>query len=152
MSVKSGIHNHGHKKAVRIIITKNPNINELLEMAGEKHFIALSKGDILFNENERVKGVYFLLTGKIKITKSGSGNAESTLYFIKPPDIICLHSVMEEEYHVSTASAERDSMVCFVPRKEFRKILAKNVNAAFNLMKMLCLKINVINHQISRFS
>jgi len=152
MHKKSGIQSHGQNMVKKKIITRNPNINELLEMADEKHFIALSKNDVLFNENGRVKGVYFLLTGKIKITKSGSDNLESTLYFIKPPDIICLHSVMEEEYHVNSASAERDSMVCFIPKKEFRKILAKNVNAAFNLMKMLCLKINVINHQISRFS
>lgn len=152
MHDKSRINNLIQKKVKKTITTKNPNINELLEMADDKHYFALSKNDVLFKENERIKGVYFLLSGKIKIAKSGSGTGESILYFIKPPDIICLHSVIEDKFHANSASAVSDSMVCFIPNREFKKILAKNVNAAFNLMKMLCFKINVINNQISRFT
>lgn len=137
-------------KPKRKITTKNSNISELLELAEEKHFIALSKNDVLFNENEPVKGVYFLLSGRIKITRAGSENKESILYIITPPDIVCLHSALEEDFHINTASAESDSVVCFVPKKEFKKILEKNINASFNMMKMLCLKINTIHHQISR--
>jgi len=133
------------------ITSRKRNINELLELAEDKHYISLSKNDVLFRENEPIKGVYFLLTGRIKITKAGTDNAESTLYIINPPDIICFHSVMEEEYHIHTAVADTNSMICFVPKKELEKILAKNANIAFNLMKLLCLKINVIENQISRF-
>lgn len=133
------------------ITSRKRNINELLELVEDKHYISLSRNDVLFHENEPIKGVHFLLTGKIKITKTCSDNTESTLYIINPPDIICFHSVMEEEYHMHTAVADSDSMVCFVPKKELEKILAKNANIAFNLMKLLCLKINVIENQISRF-
>lgn len=133
------------------ILNRKRNINELLELAVDKHYISLSKNNVLFHENEPIKGVYFLLTGRIRITKEGADNTESTLYAINPPDIICLHSVMEEEYHMHTAVADSDSMVCYVPKKELEKILAKNANIAFNLMKLLCSKINVIENQISRF-
>ena len=133
------------------ITSRKRNINELLELAEDKHFISLSGNDVLFHENEPIKGVYFLLSGRIKITKSCPENMESTLYIITPPDIICLHSVMEDEYHMHTAVADTDSRVCFVPKKELEKILAENANIAFNLMKLLCLKINVIENQISRF-
>jgi CRP/FNR family transcriptional regulator len=128
----------------------NPKINELLELAENKQFLALSRNDRLFLENEKVKGVYFLLSGKIKIVKSDSENKDSVLYLIKAPDIICLHSILEEEYHIHTAVAAADSMVCFVPKKEFEKILANNMNIAFNMMKMLCLKINIIENQIQK--
>ena len=129
----------------------NSKLNELLELADNKQFIALSRNDRLFLENEKVKGVYFLLSGKIKIVKSDSENKDSLLYFINSPDIICLHSILEEEFHIHTAVAAVDSMVCFVHKKEFEKILANNMNIAFNMMKMLCLKINIIENQISRY-
>lgn len=127
-------------------------INELIEIAHDKQLIALSRNDTLFLENEKVKGVYFLLSGKIKIVKKDANKKESILYLIKAPDIICIHSVMEEEFHLHTAIASTDSMVCFVPKTEFEKILAANMNIAFNVMKMLCLKINVIENQIHRFT
>lgn len=129
----------------------NSVLNELLEIAENKQFIALSRNDRLFVENEKVKGVYFLLSGKVKIIKSDSENKDSVLYLIKAPDIICLHSIMEEEFHIHTAVAAIDSMVCFVPKREFDKILANNTNIAFNMMKMLCLKINVIENQIHKY-
>jgi hypothetical protein len=69
---------------------------------------------------------------------------------IKAPDIVCLHSIMEEEFHVHSAVAAVDSMVCFV-RKMNSKNTAQNTNIAFNMMKMLCLKINVIENQIHRY-
>jgi CRP/FNR family transcriptional regulator len=139
------------KKPGKSLISPNPILSELLELAKTKQFFALNKNDKLFLENEHVKGVYFLLSGKIKITKKDFELNDSVLYMIKAPDIVCLHSIMEEEFHVHSAVAAVDSMVCFVPKKEFEKILAQNMTIAFNMMKMLCLKINVIENQINRY-
>jgi CRP-like cAMP-binding protein len=131
--------------------SRNTNIKELIDLAKDKKFIALSKNQVLFREREPVRGVYFLLTGKIEITKTNSDSKESILYIIKSPDIICLHSIMEEDFHIHTAKAAHDSMICFIPREEFEKILSQNVKIAFNMMKMLCLKINVIENQIHKY-
>jgi len=139
------------KKPGKSLISPNPILSELLELAKTKQFFALNRNDTLFLEDEHVKGVYFLLSGKVKITKKDSEANNSVLYMIKAPDIVCLHSIMEEEYHVHSAIAAVDSMVCFVPKDEFEKILAQNTNIAFNMMKMLCLKINVIENQIHRY-
>lgn len=139
-----------NKKDKRITSSKR-SIKELLDLAEDKRYISLSGNEVLFYEKEPIKGVYFLLSGRIKITKSCSDKEESILYLINPPDIVCLHSIMEEEYHMHTAVADTDSMICFVPKTELEKILAKNANIAFNLMKLLCFKINVIENQISRF-
>jgi CRP/FNR family transcriptional regulator len=139
------------KKPGKSLISPNPILSELLELAKTKQFFALNRNDTLFLEDEHVKGVYFLLSGKIKITKKDNEANNSVLYMIKAPDIVCLHSIMEEEFHVHSAVAAVDSMVCFVPKNEFEKILAQNTNIAFNMMKMLCLKINVIENQIHRY-
>ena len=139
------------KKPGKSLISPNPILSELLELAKTKQFFALNRNDTLFLEDEHVKGVYFLLSGKVKITKKDSEANNSVLYMIKAPDIVCLHSIMEEEYHVHSAISAVDSMVCFVPKDEFEKILAQNTNIAFNMMKMLCLKINGIENQINRY-
>ncbi len=134
-----------------VLPRENSNLGELIKLANNKQFIALSKHDRLFVENEKVKGVYFLLSGKIKMVKSNSEKTDSTIYLIEAPDIICLHSVLDEECHFHTAIAEEDSMVCLVPRIEFERILEKNMQIAFNIMKMLCLKIKVVEEQIHRY-
>ena len=141
----------GRKKPKTLLDIGNDKINQLLNLAENKQFIALTKDDVLFRENEPVKGVYFLLTGKIKTIKKDIENKESILYLIKSPDIVCLHSIMEEDYHLHTAVAACDSMVCFIPKDEFEKILAQNMEIALNMMKMLCLKINGIENQINRY-
>lgn len=141
----------GRKKAKSKLHIGTDEINQLLKLAKDKQYIALAKDDVLFRENETVKGVYFLLTGKIKITKKDTENKESILYLIKSPDIVCLHSIMEEEYHLHTAASACDAMVCFIPKTEFEKILEQNMEIALNMMKMLCLRINGIENQINRY-
>jgi CRP-like cAMP-binding protein len=139
------------KKTRKNLLADNSKFNEFLELAKNKQYIALSRNDRLFSENEEVKGVYFLLSGKMRIVKLDSENKESLLYLIKAPDIICLHSVLEEKFHIHSAVAASDSMVCFVQKTDFEKILASNMNIAFSVMKMLCSKINVIENQINRY-
>jgi CRP-like cAMP-binding protein len=137
-------------KIKRSSVSRNANINQLIELAKCKKFIELSKNQVLFREGEPVKGVYFLLTGKIEISYKNSDNTQSVLYTIKSPDIIGLHSIMEEDFYIHTAIAVSDSMICFMPKEEFERILAQNSKIALNLMKMLCLKITVIQNQIHK--
>jgi CRP-like cAMP-binding protein len=124
------------------------NLKQLIELTKHKKYITLSKNQVLFRENDPIKGVYFLISGKIEITKVNSDNTQSILYTIKSPGIIGLHSIMEEDFHIHTAKATSGSLICFMAKQEFEKIVSQNSELAFNIMKMLCLQISFIQNQI----
>jgi len=127
---------------------KNFSTKDLLGMVEHKKYLEYGKNDYLFKENEAVGGVYFLLAGKVEITNKDTEGIESGLYEIKAPDIICLQSILEEEYHSNSAVASEKCKVCFVPKIALKKLIEDNSAAALNIMRMLCLKINKIENRI----
>jgi CRP-like cAMP-binding protein len=131
---------------------KNFSANDLLEMINHKKYCEYDKGKYLFREKEVINGVYFLLSGKVNITKTDSYGKDSILYNIKAPDIICLHTIMEEEFHPNSALALEKCKVYFVSKKALRKLIEDNSIAALNIMRMLCLKINKIENQLSGYT
>jgi hypothetical protein len=61
-----------------------------------------------------------------------------------------MHSILEEELHSNSALASEKCRVCIVPKLALKKLIKDNSNAAFNIMRMFCLKINKIENQLSR--
>jgi CRP/FNR family transcriptional regulator len=131
-------------------IKKNFSANDLLSMVGHKKYREFSKNDYLFKENEAVGGVFFLLSGEVEITKKNTAGTETRLYVTRAPDIICMHSILEEELHSNSALASEKCRVCIVPKLALKKLIKDNSIAAFNIMRMFCLKINKIENQLSR--
>jgi CRP/FNR family transcriptional regulator len=128
---------------------KNFPMNEFIEPIKSKRYMTFNDGDYLFKVKQPVKGVYCLLSGKVKIVNNNSENSESFLYYANSPDILCLYSLLNEECYGTSAIASGEVKICFIPKKDFMKILFDNNKFTLSLMKIICSKINKIEHRIN---
>jgi len=124
-------------------------MDEFIDALESKQFFNFSEGETLFKEGEDVKGVYCLLSGKVKIINRNTDNSESILYNAHSPDIFCLYSILNAEKYETSAIAASDVKVCFIPKKEFMKIVFENSKFTLSLMRIICSKINRIENQIN---
>lgn len=129
-------------------------MNEFIGLTDNKQFINIKENDWLFKEKQTVKGVYCLLEGKLKVYQKNPGNSDVFLYQSSSPDIICLYSILNEEKYQTSALAVTDTKVCFIPKKEFMRIMFENSKYTLNLMKIICSKIKEIERRMNsiRFS
>lgn len=127
---------------------KQTTIEDVLISVARKKFIRLRKNEQLYRQNEPIKGIYYLVNGKIKIVQKDKEEKYHILHSVKAPDIIGLSSILCDEQHTNSAYSVEESHILFIPKKNFIELLNQNKQAAIDLMKNLCNKINKTEAQI----
>jgi CRP-like cAMP-binding protein len=127
---------------------KSP-LNKILSESSEKKILKFKKDEYLFHENGVSDGVYFLISGKVKIIRNENRPAGMILYLAKPGDILGIHAVINEHNFTSSSVALVNTFVCFVPAEEFRVLVSGNNDYKMNVMKLLCSNIDLIENKIT---
>lgn len=97
-----------------------------------------NKGQVIFHEGNRTKGVYCINKGKVKIYQIGSEGKEQIIRFAKAGDVIGYRAMLSEEpLSASAASLENDTTICFIPQDQILSMITQNPNFNFKLLKML---------------
>lgn len=123
-------------------------LNLIISESAEKRILTFQKDDYLYQENEDSNGVYFVITGKVKIIKNENQPAQTILYLVKPGDVLGIHAVINEHKYSSSAVALVNTSVCFVPAIEFQNLINCNNEHKLNIMKLLCSNIDIIQSKI----
>lgn len=124
-------------------------LNEVLTASKKKKIIVFEKEEILFNENEMCGGLYFVITGKIKIVKTDLSSGQCLLFIAKPGDFLGLHAIINEDMHTTSACALTKSTVCFIPADEFMEIVESNNTVKLVVMQLLCKRIDQLEDKVA---
>lgn len=127
---------------------KKSPLNEIIRESSGKKILLFHKDDYLYHENEESNGVYFVISGKVKIIKNENLPAQTILYLVKPGEVLGIHAVINEHNYTSSAVALVNTSVCFVPAKEFHDLINYNNKHKLNVMKLLCSTIDTIESKI----
>lgn len=112
--------------------------DEISEIDNSKGCNFYSKGQVIFHEGNRTKGIYCINKGKVKLYQIGSEGKEQIIRFAKAGDVIGYRAMLSEEpLSASAASLEDDTTICFIPQDQVLSIITKNPNFNFKLLKML---------------
>ncbi|RPI14669.1 MAG: Crp/Fnr family transcriptional regulator [Ignavibacteriae bacterium] len=130
------------------IIKKSP-LCEIINQSAEKSIITVLKNEFLFHQDEKPKGIYFIISGKVKIVKKENQPYPAILYLVKPGDILGMHAVIDDHGHTNSAVALVDTLVCFIPAKEFLEIVASSNKNMLVVMQHLCSRIDHIENKIN---
>jgi len=110
----------------------------------EQHhtLINIKKGDLIFTEGEKAKGLIFMAAGKAKVYKVGVGGREQILKMVKKGECIGYQALYDKNIWSFTAEAIEDSIICVLEKQTLIKILKKNIDLSFRfnivLTKELC--------------
>lgn len=97
--------------------------------ANRKNFL-FKKGELIFNEGDIAKGIYFVYEGLVKVHKKWDDEKDLIIRFAKQGDIVGHRGLGTElEYSVS-ATALENSVLCFLDIDFFTASL--NINSRFS--------------------
>ena len=115
----------------------------------EKDFRQYKRGDILYQEGNRISGFFCINSGIIKVFKTGFDGKEQIIRFAKKGDIIAYRSVLSNELACTSAKVIEDCHVCFIPSEILISFIKSNPAYALELLKLACNELGEANSFIT---
>jgi len=125
------------------------SIEELNSLFLNDNCSLYKRGEIIYDEDNVVKGCYFLYSGVIKIYKTGLEGKEQIIRFAKEGDLISFRSLFSQERACTSAKVIEDATVCFIPTNIINSLIRKNSNFAIELLQITCKELGAANNYIT---
>jgi CRP-like cAMP-binding protein len=130
-------------------IFKHLTAEEVEMINFEKDFRQYKRGDILYQEGNRISGFYCIHSGIIKVYKTGFDGKEQIIRFAKAGEIIAYRSVLSNEAACTSAKVIEDCQVCFIPSEILISFIKTNPLYALELLKLACHELGEANSFIT---
>jgi CRP/FNR family transcriptional regulator, cyclic AMP receptor protein len=99
---------------------------------------AYNKNQVIFLEEETGNYMYLVLSGKVKVSKAGSGGKETILAIHRAGDFFGEMSLLDGKTSPATVSAMEDSKIISVSGIDFHKHLMHNERVLLQIINVLC--------------
>jgi CRP-like cAMP-binding protein len=93
-----------------------------------------TKGELLFKEGDKVEGMYFIHSGKVKVHKKWDDEKELIVRFAGKGDIVGHRGLGKELYYPVSGTALEPVEICFFDLDFFSSSLKVNHDYTFQLM------------------
>jgi CRP-like cAMP-binding protein len=103
-------------------------------IAANKSNFKVKKGEVVFNEGDPVKGIYFVYEGNIKVHKRWGQEKELIIRFASKGDIFGHRGLGSNDIYPISATAMSDSVICYIDLAFFEATLKVNTALTYNLM------------------
>lgn len=97
----------------------------------------VKRGQIIFHEGNIPNGLYCLNEGKIKVYRLGNDGKEQVVRIVTPMSFFGLQALISGWNYSTSAVTLEDSVICFIPKRVFLKIIQKNQEVSHCLMILL---------------
>lgn len=110
-------------------------VPEWVPFIGEhKKNIRFKKGESIFTEGEKVDGIYFLYSGKVKVHKQWNEEKQLIIRFVKEGDVLGHRGFGHSHIYPVSATALEETTVCFIKYDFFLTTLKMNHELTFKLL------------------
>lgn len=101
---------------------------------GNRKNYQYSKGELLFREGDKVVGMYFIYSGKVKVHKKWDDEKELIVRFAGKGDIVGHRGLGNDTHYPVSATALEPVNICFIDLSFFMTSLKVNHDFTFKLM------------------
>lgn len=111
------------------------NKEELKKVSDAKTTREIKKGEVIFKEGEKLKGVYCVSNGVSKLSQLSSNGKDQIVKLVTKGEILGQRSVIAEEPANLSAKALSDMKVCFIPKDIITNTLHKNPDFTYEVLR-----------------
>ncbi len=108
---------------------------ELKKVSDSKVTRSIKKGEPLFEEGEKLNGVFCVRNGVSKLSKLSANGKDQIVKLASKGEVIGQRSVIAEESTNLSAVAVNDMEVCFIPKESITHTLQKNPNFTLEVLR-----------------
>ncbi len=114
-----------------------------------RNCMILKKGKVLYEEGNRITGIYCIKSGVVKIYKTGIEGKEQIIKFAKGGDIFGYRSVINNEPACTGVTALEDTVLCQIPSADLFRLLRENADFALEMLHIACKELDESNRFIT---
>jgi CRP-like cAMP-binding protein len=100
---------------------------ELKRISDNKTFQTIKKGEVIFNEGDKLKGVYCVRDGVSKLSKRSDNGKDQIVKISTKGELLGQRSVITDEHTNLSAVALSDMSLCFIPKNYLKDNLSSNI-------------------------
>lgn len=126
--------------------------DELRQITDQKKPLSFKKGEAIFEEGAKLKGIFCLRNGKCKVTKLAPNGNEQIVRFIKKGEMIGHRSIISDTSAHLTVIALEDMDACFIPKSIINKSFSENKNFTYDITRSICTDLDNANLSIANLA
>lgn len=108
---------------------------ELKQVSDSKTTRTIKKGEPLFEEGDKLNGVYCVRNGVSKLSKLSANGKDQIVKLASKGEVLGQRSVISQEITNLSAVAVNDMEVCFIPKESINNTLQKNPNFTLEVLR-----------------
>jgi CRP-like cAMP-binding protein len=108
---------------------------ELKTVSDSKTTKTIKKGQPLFEEGDKLNGVYCVRSGVSKLSKLSANGKDQIVKLATKGEVLGQRSVIAEESTNLSAVAVSDMEVCFIPKESITHTLQRNPNFTLEVLR-----------------
>jgi CRP-like cAMP-binding protein len=110
------------------------------------------KGKMIFSVGTYPSGIFHLKKGKVKKYKTDRDGREHIIYVCNSGELLGYPALLSEEAYSDSAATLEDSVLEFIPKNIFFKVLEKSQVLSTKLLKNLSHEFGVLENSIVNFA
>jgi CRP-like cAMP-binding protein len=107
-----------------------------------------AKKEYIYFPEDAADSIFLLKQGRIKISRMTEEGRELILAILEPGEIFGELALVEESYRETLAEALEDTLTCVIKREDFLKLMKKQPNVTFKIIKLIGLRRRAIESKI----
>ena len=108
---------------------------ELKQVSDSKTTRTIKKGEPIFEEGDKLNGVYCVRNGVSKLSKLSANGKDQIVKLASKGEVLGQRSVISQESTNLSAIAINDMEVCFIPKESINYTLQKNPNFTLEVLR-----------------
>ncbi len=122
---------------VNEMLSKLKGIEEMPSLQDGRDVKTWKKKEHIYSEGEFPKGVYLILDGKVKVSRSNEQGKELITGLYKKDDFLGHLAILEQQRYLDSASVLEDTTTCFISREDFMTLIFENKDISRRFIKMI---------------
>jgi len=129
------------KVAKRTTSPADPYVTNLLGKISEgKQILNAQKGENIFSQGDRAEAVFFIQSGKVKVTVISAAGKEAVIGMLGPHDLLGEGALGRESSRISTATVLESSIVFRIEKRAMAKALLEQPELAAKFIAALLIR------------
>jgi CRP/FNR family transcriptional regulator, polysaccharide utilization system transcription regulator len=130
-------------------VFKHLSENEIAMLPFDNPPLEFKKGTIIYKEKSRLTGFYYIVSGIIKVYKTGFDGKEQIIRFAQGNDIIGFRSVLSKESACTTAKVIENAVLYYISSDALFTLIKTNGDFSIGLLQLTCRELEESNSYIT---
>lgn len=122
---------------IKELILKEDGLGVLKQALDERKVRSFKKRQIIYDEGDSVKGIWLLLSGKVKTTKMTEDGRELLTGIFEMDDFLATNALFSDGVYLDSAVAIEDSHLVLFPNSQFEEFISLFPDVAEKFIRIL---------------